>query len=80
MLQTLKSLCLYLNLLRSCSTEISFDDKNQRKIVIFGNFEMSPCCRENRKLKIEHAITNDMLDWIGLDTDNQYLNFHNFSA
>jgi hypothetical protein len=26
-------------------------------LVIFGNFEMAPCCHGNRKVKTEHAVT-----------------------
>jgi hypothetical protein len=37
-----------------------FDGKNQRKLVIFGNFEMSPRCLGNRKCKTEHVITNSI--------------------
>jgi hypothetical protein len=35
--------------------------KKQCKIVIFHNFEMSPCCRGNRKFKIEHVVTEFMV-------------------
>jgi hypothetical protein len=41
--------------------EINFDGKNQRKIVIFGNFEMSPCFHGNRKFKPEHVVTKAMV-------------------
>jgi hypothetical protein len=41
--------------------EISFVGKNQRKIVIFGNFEMSPHSNGNRKFKTEHAVTKAMV-------------------
>jgi hypothetical protein len=41
--------------------EINFDGKNQRKIVIFGNFEMSPHCHGNRKFKPEHVVTKAMV-------------------
>jgi hypothetical protein len=41
--------------------EINFDGKNQRKIVIFGNFEMSPRCHGNRKLKPEHVVARAMV-------------------
>jgi hypothetical protein len=36
-------------------------EKNQRKIVIFGSFEMSPCCHGNRKIKTEHVVTKIMV-------------------
>jgi hypothetical protein len=35
--------------------------KNQRKIVIFGNFEMSPQCHGNRKFKPEHVVAKAMV-------------------
>jgi hypothetical protein len=35
--------------------------KNQRKIVIFGNFEMSPRCHGNRKFKSEHVVAKAMV-------------------
>jgi hypothetical protein len=41
--------------------EINFDGKNQRKIVIFGNFEMSPRCHGNRKFKTEPVISKAMV-------------------
>jgi hypothetical protein len=41
--------------------EINFGGKNQRKIVIFGNFEMSPRCHGNRKFKPEHVIARAMV-------------------
>jgi hypothetical protein len=41
--------------------EINFDGKNQRKIVIFGNFEMSPPCYGNRKFKPEPVVTKAMV-------------------
>jgi hypothetical protein len=41
--------------------EINFDSKNQRKIVIFGNFEMSPRCHSNRKFKPEHVVARAMV-------------------
>jgi hypothetical protein len=42
--------------------EISFDGKNQRKIVIFGHFEMSPAPGHGyRKFKIGHAVTKAMV-------------------
>jgi hypothetical protein len=41
--------------------EINFDGKHQRKIVIFGNFEMSPRCHGNRKFKPEHVVTKAMV-------------------
>jgi hypothetical protein len=41
--------------------EINFDGKNQRKILIFGNFEMSPRCHGNRKLKSGHVVTKAMV-------------------
>jgi hypothetical protein len=56
-------------------------EKNQRKIVIFGNFEMSRRCHCSRKLKIEHAVTKDMAKTtfmpglIGIDAF-----FHSFIA
>jgi hypothetical protein len=40
--------------------EINFDGKNQRKIVIFGNLEMSPRCHGNRKFKPEHVVSRAM--------------------
>jgi hypothetical protein len=40
--------------------EINFDGKNQRKIVMFGNFEMSPRCHGNRKFKPEHVVARAM--------------------
>jgi hypothetical protein len=30
-------------------------ERNQLKIVLFGNFEMSPRCHGNRKFKPEHV-------------------------
>jgi hypothetical protein len=41
--------------------EVNFDGKNQRKIVIFGNFEMSPRCHGNRIFKPEHVVANAMV-------------------
>jgi hypothetical protein len=41
--------------------EINFDGKNQCKIVIFGNFEMSPRCHCDRKFKPEHVVTKAMV-------------------
>jgi hypothetical protein len=41
--------------------EINFDGKNQRKIVIFDNFEMPPRCHGNRKFKPEHAVAKAMV-------------------
>jgi hypothetical protein len=41
--------------------EMNFDGKNQRKIVIFGNFEMSPRCHGNRKFKPEHVVARAMV-------------------
>jgi hypothetical protein len=41
--------------------EINFDGKNQSKIVNFGNFEMSPRCRGNRKFKPEHVVSRAMI-------------------
>jgi hypothetical protein len=43
--------------------EISFEEKKQQqcKIVIFGNFETFLRCRGNRKFKIEHAVTEAMV-------------------
>jgi hypothetical protein len=41
--------------------EINFDGKNQRKIVIFGNFEMSPRCHGNKKFKPGHVVTKAMV-------------------
>jgi hypothetical protein len=35
--------------------------KIQRKIVIFGNFEMSPRCHGNRKVQSEYAVTKAMV-------------------
>jgi hypothetical protein len=37
--------------------EINFDGKYRGKIVIFGNFEMSPRCHGNRKFETEHVVT-----------------------
>jgi hypothetical protein len=36
-------------------------EKNQRKIEIFGKFEMSPRCHGNRKFKHEHVVTKAMI-------------------
>jgi hypothetical protein len=44
--------------------EINFDGKNQRKIVTFGNFEMSPRCHGNRKFKPEHVVASAMVQSI----------------
>jgi hypothetical protein len=44
--------------------EINFDGKNQRKIVIFGNFDMSPSCHGNKKFKTEHVVTKAMVQSI----------------
>jgi hypothetical protein len=44
--------------------EINFDGKNQRKIVILGNFEMSPRCHGNRKFKSEHVVAKAMVQSI----------------
>jgi hypothetical protein len=41
--------------------EIKFDGKYQGKIVIFGNFPMSPSCHGNRKFKTEHVVTKAMV-------------------
>jgi hypothetical protein len=41
--------------------EINFDGKNRGKIVIFGNFEMSPLCNGYRKFKTEHVVTKAMV-------------------
>jgi hypothetical protein len=35
--------------------------KNQRKIVIFGKFEMSSHCHGKRKFKTEHVATKAMV-------------------
>jgi hypothetical protein len=35
--------------------------KNQRKVVIFGNLEMSPRCHGNRKFKPEHVVAKAMV-------------------
>jgi hypothetical protein len=35
--------------------------QNQRKIVIFGNFEISPRCHGNMKFKPEHVDTKAMI-------------------
>jgi hypothetical protein len=40
---------------------INFDGKHQRKIMIFGNFEMSPRYHGNRKFKPEHVIAKVMV-------------------
>jgi hypothetical protein len=36
--------------------KINFDGKNQRKIIIFGNFEMSPRSHGNRNFKPEQIV------------------------
>jgi hypothetical protein len=36
-------------------------EKNQRKIVSFGHFEMSPRCHGKRKVKTEHVVTKAMV-------------------
>jgi hypothetical protein len=41
--------------------EINIDGKNQRKKVIFGNFEMSPRYHGNRKFKPEHVVAKEMV-------------------
>jgi hypothetical protein len=41
--------------------EFNFDGKNQRKIVISGNFEMSLRCHGNRKFKPEHVVAKAMV-------------------
>jgi hypothetical protein len=41
--------------------EINCDGKNQRKIVIFGNFEMFPRCHGNRKFKPEHVVAKALV-------------------
>jgi hypothetical protein len=41
--------------------EVNFDGKNQRKIVIFGNFEMPPPCHGNRKFKLEQVVAKAMV-------------------
>jgi hypothetical protein len=41
--------------------EINFDGKHQRKIVIFGNFEMSPRCHGNRKFEPDHVVARAMV-------------------
>jgi hypothetical protein len=41
--------------------EINFDGKNQRKKVIFGNFEMSTRCNGNRKFNPEHVVAKAMV-------------------
>jgi hypothetical protein len=40
--------------------KLKFDGKNQLKIVIFGNFEMSSRCHGNRKFKPGHVLTKAM--------------------
>jgi hypothetical protein len=37
-------------------------EKNLRKIVIFGHFEMSTRCHGNRKFKPEHVVTKAMVE------------------
>jgi hypothetical protein len=41
--------------------EITFDGKDERKIVIFGNFEMSLRCHGNRTFNSEHGVTKAMV-------------------
>jgi hypothetical protein len=41
--------------------EINFYGKNEGKIVIFGNFEMSPRCHGNRKFETEYVVTKAMV-------------------
>jgi hypothetical protein len=41
--------------------EINFDGKNQSKIVICGNFEMSPHCYGNKNFKPEHVVAKAMV-------------------
>jgi hypothetical protein len=36
-------------------------EKEQHKIVIFGNFEMFPRCHGNRKFKPGHVVTKAMV-------------------
>jgi hypothetical protein len=36
-------------------------EKNHRKVVIFGNFEMSSRCHGKRKFKTEHVVTRAMV-------------------
>jgi hypothetical protein len=36
-------------------------EKNKRKIVIFGNFEMSPRCHGNKKFKPGYVVTKAMV-------------------
>jgi hypothetical protein len=36
-------------------------EKNQRKILIFDNFEMSPRCHVNRKFKPEHVVAQTIV-------------------
>jgi hypothetical protein len=35
--------------------------KDQRKIMIFGNFEMSPRCHGNGKFQPGHVVTKEMV-------------------
>jgi hypothetical protein len=55
-----------LDLRESNEIEVNFDGKNQRKIMIFGNFEMSSRCHGNRKFKTEHVVTNAMVQLTSL--------------
>jgi hypothetical protein len=41
--------------------KFNFDGKNQRKIGIFDNYEMSPRCHGNRQFKPEHVVTKAMV-------------------
>jgi hypothetical protein len=41
--------------------EINFDGKNRGKIVIFGNFEMSPHYHGNMKFKTEQVLTKALV-------------------
>jgi hypothetical protein len=43
------------------NSEVNFDGKNQRKILILGNFEMSPRCHGDRKFKPEHVVAKAMV-------------------
>jgi hypothetical protein len=50
-----------------------FDGKNQRKIMIFGHFELSPRCHGNMIFKTEHVVTKVMVQstsvpsWISIE-------------
>jgi hypothetical protein len=76
----LKNPWLYLNLLINCSTLKSVWMENQCKIVIFGNFEMSPRCHRNRKFKIVHAVTKGMVQSTLVLIMDYWIIFYSFIA